>query len=128
MPALKTRLEILEREKNSVVQLLRTIERAQKDETWLDPEVFSPFLTIGLRYAGVTPADLANSEKIGRSAVSKWKSGDAVPTQPTRKTVLLWIVSALESRKGRIEAEIEEIPIASEELDIEPEMVLEDTA
>jgi hypothetical protein len=128
MPALQTRLEILEREKNAIVQLLRTIERAQRDETWLDPELFSPFLTIGLRYAGVTPADLANSEKIGRSAVSKWKSGDATPTQPTRKTVLLWIISALENRKDEIVAEIDKIPMTYEDPDIEPEMALEDIA
>ena len=105
----KTHFELLTEELRSAVQLLAVIRRAREADEWLDAEVFAEILVVGMRRAGVSASDLANAEKVSRSAVSKWVNREAIPAVPTRKTILSWIKDTLEARKEALQSKIEEL-------------------
>lgn len=81
-----------------IEDFLGAIKRARDADQWLQDDVFVEILSVGMRLAALTAADLSRDESISRSAVSKWISHTAVPAVPTRKTVVLWIEENLRER------------------------------
>ena len=93
-------------ELHHIVELLAAINRARRAENWLEAKVFAEILAVGMRLADVVASDLAREEGISRSAVSKWLKQSAVPSIPTRKTVVLWLQEKLLTRERNLNEEL----------------------
>ena len=94
-----------------IEEFLEAINRAREKDQWLQDDVFVEILSVGMRFAALTAADLSRDESISRSAVSKWINHTSVPAFPTRKTVVLWIEKNLKERvntlRGQVNAQLE---------------------
>jgi len=89
-----------------IEELLAAISRARRANDWLEADVFAEILAVGMRLADAVASDLAKDEGISRSAISKWLKQSAVPSVPTRKTVVLWLQEKLHARERVLKDEL----------------------
>lgn len=74
---------------------LAEIERALAGGDSFDGEGFAALLALAFTRYGLAPAALARDESVSKAAVSRWASGKALPTAPTRKAVVRWVAENL---------------------------------
>lgn len=89
---------------NGLASFIDTIEAAEKMNKLDDPKNFAEVLTWSFSKFGLAASDLADDEKISKAAISKWVNGHAMPSAPTRKTVINWIKGKLKAQLDSIEA------------------------
>jgi hypothetical protein len=82
----------------ALASFVNAIDHAEKSGHFNTTEGFSELLTVGLKSLGFSAADLARDENISKGAISKWQNGHALPSAPTRKTVIGWMRSAADTQ------------------------------
>jgi len=105
-PKITTLQSIKTAELHSIDELLGAIERARVAGDWLDEEVFAEILSVGMRLVARPASALASEVGVSKSAVSKWLNRTAVPSEPARRTVVLWLEEHLVARQAKLDAQI----------------------
>lgn len=62
----------------------------------VSPEAFCEVLSDAIDHFGVEPSELAVHFSCGRATVSRWKSGESVPTPFVRRSIVSWMADRME--------------------------------
>jgi len=83
---------------------IHAIEAAEKTNKLDEVQNFAEVLNWSFTKFGLAASELAEDEKISKAAISKWVNGHALPSAPTRKTVINWIKSKLQAQLDSLHA------------------------
>jgi hypothetical protein len=61
------------------------LDRAEEEGSLYAAENFAAFLDVSLNRLQIPATELIKDEEISKAAMSRWVSGQAVPSMPTRK-------------------------------------------
>jgi hypothetical protein len=87
---------------SGLASLIQAINSLEKSNQLDDPKKFAEMLNWSFTTFKLVASDLAIDEKISKAAISKWQNGHAMPSAPTRKTVINWIRHKLQDQLDQL--------------------------
>ncbi|MGF0540735.1 helix-turn-helix domain-containing protein [Agrobacterium sp. ES01] len=105
MAAPQTKIDNMDRwYLDGLAGFINAIELADKNNQLDDLKNFAEVLNWSFSKFGLAASELAEDEKISKAAISKWVNGHALPSAPTRKTVINWIKGKLQEQRDGLTA------------------------